>query len=171
MAIPPVEGDRKLVVLGKPTSIPIASRQVQQAAARAAGGLIGFAVMYVVIAHLLALTTAGPFEGFVQLRDVTPVRVAFWTLSLIALGVLPPLRRRLLAQRPGVPQFVRIQQVFNCAVTTGFVAAPPAILGFVLVALNGLYIDLYALSCLSLLTMIVYFPREDAWNEWVGRRR
>jgi hypothetical protein len=52
--------------------------------------------------------------------------------------------------------------VLSCAL-----AESPALFGFVLVTLNGLYMDCHALVTLSLLQRLACFPRPGVWEDWV----
>jgi hypothetical protein len=46
----------------------------------------------------------------------------------------------------------------------------PALLRLILVALNGLYRDFFVLAALSVLGILLYFPRYDAWEDWLKQR-
>ena len=54
------------------------------------------------------------------------------------------------------------------ALITGALAEFPALAGFLLVVLGGFFLDFYLLASLSLVLLLAYAPRYDAWTEWLA---
>lgn len=145
-------------------------RQAQRTAVIISGAFVMSVVMYGAVVNFFRITTPGPFEGFVRLPQILPVRAALWGLAAAALAVTPIVRRTLLMRRPNEDERAAVVRLTTCSIVTNAIAEVPALLGFVLVALNGLYLDFYVLAALSILQMLLYVPRYDAWEEWVKQR-
>ncbi|HET8578721.1 MAG TPA: hypothetical protein VFO18_16615 [Methylomirabilota bacterium] len=151
-------------------AVPTDPRQTQRTAAVISAAMITSVVMYGVVVNLFRITAPGPFEGFVRLPEVFTVRVALWGVTAIVLAGIPLVRRALLTRRPGEDPRAGAARLATAAVVTNALAEIPALLGFILVVLNGLYLDFYVLAGLSVLEMLMYFPRSDAWEEWLKQR-
>ncbi|HET7875572.1 MAG TPA: hypothetical protein VFN71_08590 [Methylomirabilota bacterium] len=140
-------------------------RQAHRTSAVLAGSFIMSLVMYGVVANIFRLTQP-TFEGFVRLPDPAPVRYALWSAALAVTAAVPVLRRRLLTKSMSDNRGALIRKLQTSTVVTGGIAEVPALLGFILVALNGLYVDFYLLAALSLVLMLA-FPRYQAWEDWI----
>jgi len=107
--------------------------------------------MYGVVVNLFRVTASEPFEGFVKLAQIQFVRIAVWVYTAVVLLVIPVIRRVLLARRPTEDERAAVTRLATCSIVTNALAEVPALLGFILVALNGLYMDFYILAGLSIL--------------------
>ena len=145
-------------------------RQAQRNAAIISTAMLMSVIMYGVVVNLFRMTASGPFEGFVRMPQILPVRAAFWGAAAVVLAALPLVRRTLLTRRPDEGEPTGLARLSTCAMVTNSLAEVPALLGFILVALNGLYVDFYALAALSILGLLIYFPRYDDWEEWLKQR-
>ncbi|SRR5712692_34370 len=150
--------------------IPADPKQAFRTAAIISGAMITSVVMYGVVVNLFRVTASEPFEGFVKLAQIQFVRIAVWVYTAVVLLVIPVIRRVLLARRPTEDERAAVTRLATCSIVTNALAEVPALLGFILVALNGLYMDFYILAGLSILQMLVAFPRYDAWEEWLKQR-
>jgi len=104
------------------------------------------------------------------LAQIELVRIALWAYTAVVLLLIPFMRRVLLTRPPGADERSAAARLSRCAVITNALAETPAVLGFVLVLLNGLYLDFYVLAAVSILLILLYFPRYEAWEEWVKQR-
>jgi F0F1-type ATP synthase membrane subunit c/vacuolar-type H+-ATPase subunit K len=151
-------------------AIPAEPREALRTAAIISAAMITSVVMYGVVVNFFRLTGSGPFEGFVRLPQILAVRAAVWVMAAVALAAIPFVRRALLARAPNEDARTVVGRLAVSSLVTNALAEVPALLGFVLVALNGLYLDFYALAAISILQMLVYFPRYEAWEEWLNQR-
>jgi hypothetical protein len=148
---------------------PANLKQAQRTAAVISGSFIMSVVIYGVVVNVFRVSQA-PFEGFVKLAQIELVRIALWAYTAVVLLLIPFMRRVLLTRPPGADERSAAARLSRCAVITNALAETPAVLGFVLVLLNGLYLDFYVLAAVSILLILLYFPRYEAWDEWVKQR-
>lgn len=144
-------------------------RQAHRTAALIAGGLIMSLVMYAVIANVFRVTQA-PFAGVASLpeRHVHLARYAAWIASAAVVVGIPAFRRVLLRRRPDDTRATAIARLTLTTVAVGGLSELPAVAGFVLVVLGGLFLDFYLLGSLSLVLLLANFPRFEAWEEWLA---
>lgn len=144
--------------------------RAQRTAAIISASFIMSVLMYGVVVSLFRITTQEPFGGFLRLPQILPVRAALWGLAAAVLAGTPIVRRALLTRQPNDDGRAGVARLATCSVVTNVLAEVPALLGFILVALNGLYLDFYVLAAISILQILLYFPRSDAWEEWLKQR-
>jgi hypothetical protein len=144
-------------------------RQAHRTAALIAGGLITGLVMYAVIANVFRVSQA-PFAGVASLPEthIRLARYAAWLASAAVVVALPAFRRALLRRRPDDTRATAIARLTLTAVAVGGFSELPAVAGFVLVMLGGLFLDFYLLASLSLVLLLTNFPRYEAWEEWLA---
>ena len=144
-------------------------RQAHRTAALIVGGLITGLVMYAVIANVFRVTQV-PFAGVASLSEaqIRLARCAAWITSALVVVALPAFRRVLLRRRPGDTRATAIARLTLTTVAVGGLSEFPAVAGFVLVILSGLFLDFYLLGSLSLVLLLANFPRYEAWEEWLA---
>jgi hypothetical protein len=144
-------------------------RQAHRTAALITGGLITGLVMYAVIASVFRMSHA-PSEGAASLPapQMSLVRYAAWISSGVVVVSLPGLRRLLLTRRPEETRQRAIARLTLATVEGGGLAEFPAIAGFALVILGGLFLDFYLLGSLSLARPLADVPRYEAWEAWLA---
>jgi len=144
-------------------------RQAHRTAALIAGGLITGLVMYAVIASVFRDSQA-PFMGVGSLPEthIRLARYAAWIVSAAVVVGLPAFRRVLLRRRPDDTRAAAIARLTLTTVAVGGLSELPAVAGFVLVILGGLFLDFYLLGALSLGLLLANFPRYEAWEEWLA---
>ena len=144
-------------------------RQAHRTAALITGGLITSLVMYAVIASVFRMSHA-PSEGAASLPapQMSLVRYAAWIASGVVVASLPGVRRLLLTRRPDDTRQRAIARLTVATVAVGGFAELPAIAGFVLVILGGLFLDFYLLGSLSLALLLANMPRYEAWEAWLA---
>jgi hypothetical protein len=74
----------------------------------------------------------------------------------------------LLTRRPDETRQRAIARLTLATVAVGGFAEFPAIAGFVLVILDGLFLDFYLLGSLSLALLLANIPRYEAWEAWLA---
>lgn len=144
-------------------------RQAHRTATLITGGLITSLVMYAVVANVFRMGHA-PSEGSPGLpaAPLGLVRYAAWLASAIVVVVIPGLKRALLTRRPDETRQRSIARLTLATVAVGGLAELPAVAGFVLVILGGLFLDFYLLASLSLVLLLVIAPRYEAWETWLA---
>jgi hypothetical protein len=144
-------------------------RQAHRTAALIAGGLITSLVMYAVIANVFRVSQA-PFSGVSSLSEahLRVARYTAWIASALVVVALPSFRRVLLRRRAGDTRATAIARLTLTTVAVGGLSEFPAVAGFVLVILGGLFLDFYLLDSLSLVLLLANFPRYEAWEEWLA---
>jgi hypothetical protein len=144
-------------------------RQAHRTAALIIGGLITGLVMYAVVASVFRTSPASS-EGTASIPapHVSLVRYAAWIASAIVVVSLPGVKRLLLTRRPEETRQRAIARLTLATVTAGAFAEFPAIAGFVLVILGGLFLDFYLLGSVSLALLLANAPRYEAWEAWLA---
>jgi hypothetical protein len=142
-------------------------RQAHRTAALITGGLITSLVMYAVIASVFRMSHALSDSGL-PASQMSLVRYAAWIASGIVTASFPGLRRLLLTRRPDDTRPRAIARLTLATVVMGGIAEFPALAGFVLVILGGLFLDFYLLGSLSLALLLASAPRYDAWEAWLA---
>ena len=144
-------------------------RQAHRTAVLITGGLITGLVMYAVIASVFRMNHA-PSEGSASLPapQLSFARYAAWIASGIVTASFPGFRRLLLTRRPDDTRQRAIARLTLATVVMGGIAEFPALAGFVLVILGGLFLDFYLLGSLSLALLLASAPRYEAWEAWLA---
>jgi hypothetical protein len=144
-------------------------RQAHRTATLITGGLITSLVMYAVVANVFRMGHA-PSEGpaGVPGPELSLVRYGAWIASAAVVVVLPGLRRVLLTRRPDETRQRSIARLTLTTVAVGGLAEFPALAGFILVILGGLFLDFYLLASLSLALLLVNAPRFETWEAWLA---
>jgi len=144
-------------------------RQAHRTAALITGGLITGLVMYAMIASVFRMSQT-PSEGVASLPapQMSFARYAAWIASGVVVLTIPGLKRLLLTPRSDETRQRAIARLTLAAVAVAGLAELPAIAGFVLVILGGLFLDFYLLGSLSLALLLVYAPRYEAWEAWLA---
>jgi hypothetical protein len=144
-------------------------RQAHRTAALITGGLITGLVMYAVIASVFGMSHA-PSDGAASpsAPQNSLVRYAAWIASAIVVVSLPGVKRLLLARRPDETRQRAIARLTLATVAVGAFAEFPALAGFVLVILGGLFLDFYLLGSVSLALLLANAPRYEAWEAWLA---
>lgn len=115
--------------------------------------------------------------GFVGLLagSQSTIDVLRYGLSGLTLGIallIPALRRRLTSRTPSRESSVRppAQVLLAATVISLALAESPAIFGLVLFLLGGNRWDFYGFAAFALLLMLVVFPRDHEWRDWLRRQ-
>lgn len=142
-------------------------RQAHRTAALITGGLITSLVMYAVIAVVFRMSHPAS-DSSLPASQMSLVRYAAWIASGIVTASFPGFRRLLLTRRPDDTRPRAIARLTLATVAMGGIAEFPALAGFVLVILGGLFLDFYLLGSLSLALLLASVPRYEAWEAWLA---
>ncbi|GAB4581174.1 MAG: hypothetical protein Fur0022_39210 [Anaerolineales bacterium] len=110
-----------------------------------------------------------PFSGFAN-SDGGFSRDFLYLLLVAGLAdllFLPILRRRFLAGRPGANPKLLIPRMRVITILSLAISNAPAMLGLVIFLMWNARWAFYALWVVSLGFMLIYFPRQYFWEEWV----
>jgi hypothetical protein len=143
-------------------------RQAHRTAALITGGLITGLVMYAVIASVFRMSHAASDGAESPSPQMSLVRYAAWIASAIVVVSLPGVKRLLLTRRPDETRQRAIARIILATVAVGALAEFPALAGFVLVILGGLFLDFYLLGSVSLALLLANAPRYEAWEAWLA---
>ena len=143
-------------------------RQAHRTAALITGGLITGLVMYAVIASVFRVSHS-PSAGAASpsASQLGLVRYAAWIASAVVVVGLPGVKRLILTRRPDETRQRTIARLTLATVVVGAFAELPALAGFVLVLLGGLFLDFYLLGSVSLALLLANAPRYEAWEAWL----
>jgi hypothetical protein len=144
-------------------------RQAHRTAVLITGGLITGLVMYAVIASVFRMSHV-PSEGVASLPapQMSFARYAAWISSGVVVLTIPGLKRLLLTRRSDETRQRAIARLTLATVAVAGLAEFPAIAGFILVVLGGLFFDFYLLGSLSLALLLANAPRYEAWETWLA---
>ncbi len=108
--------------------------------------------------------THAPFTGFAPDAPRDLLRSIFAVLALANLGLVRVIQRSILAN--GALGLVgRLQ---TSAIVALALCEAVALYGLVLFMLSGRAIDYYIFAALALVGFVLYFPRQEAWQELAG---
>ena len=132
--------------------------------AQAVGGamVLSLAVLAVVIAQIRRANA--PFAGFAPGVPLDVLRWIFAALALADLWLVRFMRTKILANAALPP----VQRLLSAAIVGLALCEAVALYGFVLFVLAGRPTDYYVFAALALLGFALYFPRRQAWEDWLG---
>jgi hypothetical protein len=110
-----------------------------------------------------------PSEGATSssVPQMSLLRYAAWIASAIVVITVPGMKRRLLTRSPGETRQRAIARLTLTTVAVGALAEFPAVAGFILVILGGLFLDFYLLGSVSLALLLAHAPRYETWEAWL----
>ncbi|MBI1962183.1 MAG: hypothetical protein HYV94_18095 [Candidatus Rokubacteria bacterium] len=132
--------------------------------ARAVGGamVLSLAVFAVVVAQIRRANA--PFAGFAPGVPHDLLRWIFAAFALADLWLVRFMRTKILANAALPP----VQRLLSAAIVGLANCEAIALYGFVLFVLAGRVTDYYVFAGLALLGFALYFPRRQAWEDWLG---
>jgi hypothetical protein len=135
-------------------------RQAHRAAVFITGALMTSPVLYAVIASALQPGQTSDPRPSLPPATLNLLRYGAWITSTVVVLALPIMRRALLTRRPEDTRQRAIARLTVTTVATGGLADFPA--------LGGFFVDFYLLASLSLVLLLAYAPRYEAWTEWLA---
>jgi len=126
-------------------------------------------VMYAFFVEMMRQAFA-PFRGFAPEVDLGVSRVVLGALAILSLAVGRVLRDKLgaalvvpITPMPRTSPVTR--RLFTGSLLTLLLSEAIAVYGLVLFLLGGRQLDFYAFAALSLVSLIVHFPRRAQWED------
>jgi len=127
------------------------------------------AVMYAFFIEMMRQAFA-PFRGFAPDVDLGVLRVVLAVLAVLSLAL-----GRVLRDKVGATLLVPItpmrrtspvtRRLFTGSLLTLLLSEAIAVYGLVLFLLGGRPLDFYAFAALSLVSLVVHFPRRAQWED------
>lgn len=145
-------------------------RKMYQATAIVCAGMIGSLFIYVAAVETTRIMFE-EFGGFLALRDSEVVRYLFYGLAVMQLAIIRAIKARINEIKPSDVPSVIIGKLSRAAFLVSGLSEIPAVLGLLLFLLVGLHVDFYVLWFLSLLLMLMQFPRLAAWEHRARQAR
>jgi hypothetical protein len=145
-------------------------RKMYQATAIVCGAL--FASLFIYVAAVeVTRTTFEEFAGFLRLPNSELLRYLVYSVALMQLGVIKMIKARSTEINASDVPSVIISKLSKTAFLGAGLSEIPAALGLVLFLLLGLYADFYILWLMSLVLMLIQFPRLTRWEQLARRAR
>ncbi len=143
-------------------------RNMYQATAIVCAGMIGSLFIYVAVVESTRVVF-GDFNGFLTASSLELVKYGFYVLALTFIVAITTIKARISEVRSFDAPSVIISKLSKAAFLISGLSEIPAVLGLLLFLLGGLHTDFYILWFLSLMLMLLQFPRLTAW-EYLARR-
>jgi len=138
--------------------------------------MIGSLFAYVVIVELTKMNSLN-FKGFVPFDKMASLRYVFFGMAVVEFFLIRFIKNRILSGkdiRPKGPGDKTIrsfspktQRLISTAIVSYAFCESVAIFGLILFLIGGSSFDFYIFLVLSLIFLMVYFPRYSQWEEGV----
>lgn len=162
---PSVDHEEDLQKGGSAMNVDV--KKEHRVTATVAGAFIGAVVFFAGVVEYFSFAYK-PFEGFAP-QHVDRLREIFYIVAVMILFGIRMTRKAVLKKSPQDTLRTFVSRLRIATVMTFGLCEIAAALGLVLFLVGGLPRDFYILFLLSLLGMVVYFPRYDHWQAWIGR--
>ena len=130
---------------------------------------IGTLFIYALVADFIKRIDS-PFMGFVSGTEFpSSTRYVFYAISFLLFVLIPKIRRLFLDRLPSLKPDRRTPLLIKTQIITNALCELPANLGLVLFLLNGSGRDFYLLLGISLVLLLIFFPRLSIWNDLMSR--
>jgi len=149
------------------------SREIIQRTHRISA-LIGYAVfgallLYLILVELLKVKLA-PFHGLYPIQDMQTIknlRYLFYGLSAASVILARLLQSLLLQKKPGDTPLDLLNKLHRTSLILVIMSELPAMFGLILFLIRGLTKDFYLLLGVSVVVLFIFFPRRQAWEQWL----
>lgn len=121
----------------------------------------------VVVVEVIRATKA-PFHGFGDAARHEALRYVFFVAAMVSLGLARAARTGLISRRSGRPEQTPKRLLIATIVSLVYCEFS-AILGLVLFLAQGRVRTFYIFLGVSLVGLILFFPRWSQWQEWARR--
>jgi F0F1-type ATP synthase membrane subunit c/vacuolar-type H+-ATPase subunit K len=120
--------------------------------------LIGSLFIYAVLVEVLRASSF--LRGFLPFEGTEILRYAFFACAVAQVFLIRFIRSVILSKGKGIQRFL------VATIVTYVLCESIAILGLVLFLSGGDPFDFYLLAGLSLILLMLYFPRYSQWEDW-----
>lgn len=114
-----------------------------------------------------------PFEGFSPFPEVEILRYIFLAIAVGEFFFIKYFKNISLSKKiipfQGVSISNPIQKFITASIVVYALCESVAIYGFVLFLIAGSSMDFYTFMILSLVYLVIYFPRYTQWEEWAKK--
>jgi hypothetical protein len=142
-------------------------RRANRTATIVAIGMLASLGAYVVVVEVIRATKA-PFQGFANAAHLEALRYVLFVAAMLSLGLARAARTSLISRRSGWPH--EAPKRFLIATIVSLVYCElSAVLGLVVFLVQGRVRTFYVFLGLSLVGLILFFPRWSQWQEWTRR--
>lgn len=138
-------------------------RKMHQATAIVCAAMLGSLFIYVAAVEVTRTVIEG-FSGFLTLFDSESLRYLFYSLAIVQVVVIKTIKGRINEINDSDVPSVIIGKLSKTAFLSAGLSEIPAVIGLLLFLLAGLYVDFYILWFLSLVLMLIQFPRLTTWK-------
>jgi hypothetical protein len=109
-----------------------------------------------------------PFTGFAPLSPGN-TREGLFAGALLMLVAIRIIRNMVLKKTPNDTVKTLVTKLKTATIITSVLCEVPALLGLVLFLMGGQHKDFYILTLYSLTLMVLYFPKYNHLQAWVGK--
>jgi hypothetical protein len=127
--------------------------------------MLGSLVLYVLVVEILRATRT-PIPGATDLSQLEALRYAFFLVAMASLVLARTVRTSFVTRQAGRPQPTP-QRLLTGTVLSLAYCEVSAVLGLLLFVLQGRVFSFYVFLGISLVGMILFFPRYGEWEDWV----
>ena len=139
-------------------------RQAYRSTVIVCGAMIASLFPYMVVVEIVHRQVG--HDGYlVDARQVELLQYVFFILALLPYVIPRLIKRHLIALAPRESVETLIARLRTATLLSYVLSEVPAVFGLVLFFLAGSYKVFYALWFLSLVSMLVHFPRLRAWED------
>lgn len=139
-------------------------RQAYQSIVIVCGAMIASLFPYVLLVEIVR-RQIGHDSYLLDARQIELLQYVFFVLALLPYVIPQLIKRHLMAVAPRESMETLIARLRTATLLSYVLSEVPAVFGLVLFFLAGTYKAFYALWFLSLVSMLVHFPRLRAWEE------
>jgi hypothetical protein len=143
-------------------------RRTHRTAVIIAVAMLGSLAVYIVVVEILRYTRS--FRGVGDLSELDALRYAFFLAAMASLVLARTVRSSFVARQPGRP-LLTPQRLLTGTVLSLAYCEVSAVLGLLLFLLQGRVFSFYVFMSVSLVAMLLFFPRYAQWEEWMGGAR
>jgi hypothetical protein len=143
-------------------------KKEHQITAIISGAMISALLMYAIVVEIIKFQHQ-PFTGFAP-GSLSKVRESLFAAALLMIIAVRFARSLILKRDSNDDVKKLITKLKVATVVTSILCEVPAIIGLVLFLMGGVSKDYYLLMLYSLALMVIYFPKYNHLQAWLGRR-
>jgi hypothetical protein len=140
-------------------------RRAHRTAVTIAMVMLASLAAYVLVVEILRATRAS-VPGVAELSQLEALRYAFFLAAMASLVLARTVRTSFVSAQPGRPRPTP-QRLLTGTVLSLAYCEVSAVLGLLLFVLQGRVFSFYVFLGVSLVGMVLFFPRYGEWEEWL----
>lgn len=142
-------------------------RRAHRTAITVAVAMLASLAAFVVVVEILRITSP-PHRGIGEMAQLEALRYVFFLAAMTSLGLARAVRTGFVARGPGRPEPTP-QRLLTGTILSLAYCEVSAILGLVLFLVQGRVFSFYVFLGVSVVGMVIFFPRYGQWEEWMRR--